>query len=98
MVNMTSTINQHVKLLRTGNMYSIDDPDQLGTEIARALVHFAKKHGVAPARIIVHPDTLKGFEGELVIESRDNGSVYRATIEAHNSVGKKTFMITNGGE
>ena len=95
---MPQTINQHVKLLRTGNMYSIDDPTHLGAEIARALVHFAKKHGVAPARIIVHPDTLKGYEGELVIESRDNGSVYRATIEAHNSVGKKVFMITNGGE
>jgi len=93
-----TTINQHVKLLRTGNMYSIDDPTHLGAEIARALVHFAKKHSADPAKIIVHPDTLKGYEGELVIESRDNGSVYKATIEAHNSVGRKTFMITNGGE
>jgi hypothetical protein len=79
-------------------MYSIDDPTHLGAEIARALVHFATKHGVAPARIIVHPDTLQGYEGELVIESRDNGTLYRATIEAHNTVGAKTFMITNGGE
>jgi len=61
-----TTINQHVKLLRTGNMYSIDDPNDLGAEIARALVHFAKKHKADPARIIVHPDTLQGYGGELV--------------------------------
>ena len=95
---MPLTENPHLKLIRTGNMYSIDDPTHLGAEIARALVHYAKKHGADPARIIVHPDTLKGYEGELVIESRDNGDVYRATIEAHNTVGAKTFMITNGGE
>ena len=95
---MQLTENPHLKLLRTGNMYSIDDPANLGAEIARALVHYAKKHGADPAKIIVHPDVLKGYEGELEIVSRDNGSVYRATIEAHNSVGKKTFMVTNGGE
>jgi hypothetical protein len=79
-------------------MYSIDDPTHLGAEIARALVHFAKKHGADPAKIIVHPDVLKGYEGELVIESRDNGQVYRATIEASGRVGKKWYMITDGGE
>jgi len=92
------TINQHVKLLRTGNMYSIDDPNDLPNELARALIHYAKKHDLEPVRIIVHPDTLQGYEGDMEIVSRDNGTIYRATIEAHATVGAKTFMITNGGE
>ena len=95
---MTPTRNPYIKLLRVGNIYAIEDPDQLGADIARNLVHFARKHGAQPAKVYVHPDTLQGYEGELEVVSHSDGQVYRATIEAANTVGKKTYMITNGGE
>jgi hypothetical protein len=93
-----TTRNPYIKLIRVGNIYAIEDPDQLGADIARNLVHFARKHGMQPAKVYVHPDTLNGYEGELVIESHDGKQVYRATIEAANTVGEKTYMITNGGD
>ena len=89
--------NPHIKLLRTGNIYSIEPGVDLHKSICADLIHFARKHGMHPAHIYVHPDTLQGYEGELVIEGCDDGQVYRATIEASNTVGKKTYMITNGG-
>ena len=60
---MAPTRNPYIQLLRVGNMYAIEDPNNLGTEIARSLVHFARKHNMQPARIIVHPDTQNGYEG-----------------------------------
>jgi hypothetical protein len=46
--------------------------------------------------ILVHPEVLQGYEGELVIESRDNGSVYRAEIVADATQRLKSYMITGG--
>lgn len=46
--------------------------------------------------IVVNPQLLNGFAGELEIESRDNGDVYRAVIVAENSVSVKTVLITDG--
>jgi hypothetical protein len=87
---------KNIKHLRTGNLYSINDREDLQLQLSRALVHYARKHGLQPAVIVVNPQTLKGLEGDLEIESRDNGDVYRAVIVAENSVSVKTVLITDG--
>jgi hypothetical protein len=87
---------KNIKHLRTGNLYSINEHEDLQLQLSRALVHYAKKHGLQPAVIVVNPQLLNGFAGELEIESRDNGDVYRAVIVAENSVSVKTVLITDG--
>ena len=93
---MTPTRNPHITLLHTGNLYRFEPGDDLHKSICASLIHFAKKHKTAPIRVLVHPDVLQGYEGELVIESRDNGSVYRAEIVGDVTQRLKSYMITGG--
>ena len=88
----------NIKLVRTGNLYSISEDRDLQIQMSEALIHYAKKHGLKPATIIMNPKTLNGLQGILEIESQDNGDVYKANIVSENSVNIKTMLVTNGGE
>ena len=80
----------------TGNIYSIDG--NLAYSINCALVHYARKHELKPAWILVNPTDLAGYEGELVVISDDNGDSFRAEIIADPGQARGRFTITNDEE
>ena len=77
----------------TGNIYSIDD--NLAYSINCALVHYARKHELKPAWILVNPQDLAGYEGELVVISDDNGDSFRAEIVAYAPQPRGRFIVIN---
>ena len=81
------------KKINTGNIYSVDK--NLGYSINCALVHYARKHELKPAWILVNPTDLAGYEGELVITSDDNGDSFTAEIIADPGQARGRFTITN---
>ena len=92
---MTPTRNQHIQLLRIGNLYSIEPGQSLACSVAADMVHFVRKHGTPPKRILVHPDVISEV-GTLEVVSKDNGDVYRARVECDPAIGKKTYLIEGG--
>ena len=92
---MTPTRNQHITLLRIGNLYSIEPGQSLQSSVAADMIHFVRKHGTEPKRILVHPDVISEV-GVLEVVSKDNGTVYRARVEADPAIGKKTYLIEGG--
>ena len=94
---MTPTRNQHITLLRIGNLYSIEPGQSLACSVAADMVHFVRKHGTEPTRILVHPDVITEV-GTLEVVSKDNGDVYRAKVESDPAIGKKTYLIEGGEE
>ncbi len=79
--------------ISTGNIYSIDG--NLAYSINCALVHYARKHDLKPAWILVNPTDLAGYEGELVFTSDDNGDSFRAEIVADPGQARGRFTITD---
>ena len=77
----------------TGNIYSIDG--NLAYSINCALVHYARKHDLKPAWILVNPTDLAGYEGELVITSDDNGDSFTAEIVAYAPQPRGRFIVIN---
>jgi hypothetical protein len=75
-----------------GNLYSIDGP--LEESIARDLVHFQQKHGIAPTIIKLHPDNLKQIKRQGFIAVLGAGpELYGARYEPDPTQGKASYMI-----
>jgi hypothetical protein len=89
---VTPTRNANITLLRIGNLYSIEPGQSLACSVAADMIHFVRKHGTPPKRILVHPSVI-GEVGTLEVVSKDNGDVYRARVESDPAIGKKTYLI-----
>ena len=77
----------------TANLYGHYEPSDVPLRLHGDIAHFAKKHGVIPNVVRMHPELMPDGVDDIVIQSERGKMVYTVKLVADKRVQRGTCVI-----
>lgn len=79
------------------NLYGMNVGRALMDDLQQSVIHFAKKHGVIPDVVLLHPEKMPDGVSEFEVENKDTGEQYRVQLVADPGQLLGCFMVCKKG-